>query len=323
MRPSDLSSRIGASLRKGSGMYYAWPAPPAKTDTPLEIAADEYEAIKAARHGLLRILDVEEKYDILLANYLELERDLLGIALRNTVSRDWSWEAFVEDLQLSNRRIANFLAAARMYLDHASHDLAILYGAESDVLTAFRDEASKQYDARLGYRAMEALRNFALHRALPIKIFGYPNDSIEVEGAQTRRLRFGATAYLSTASLEEEGGLKPTILAELKQLGAKIDVMPLVREYVAGLSEAHERLRTLTDADVMKWEGAMKAVQIKVGKLAPDFGEIAAVISSQPRFGAADEIHVMSQPLRRRYRLRRKNEHVGNLTDRFVTSSKD
>ena len=127
-------------------------------------------------------------------------------------------------------------------------------------------------------------------------------------------------------SLEEEGGLKPSILVELKQLGERVDVLPLVREYVAGLSSVHERLRELSDRDVLKWEATLNAVQLKVAEAAGGSQETSPgfVISKQPRGGRSEEeLHVMSEPTKRRLWLRQRNRLVANLPDRFVTTAKD
>ncbi len=268
-------SEVGEPKEKLKSMHYVRPFPASEPVAPVELTDEEFEAIRIARQGVLRVLGVEEKFDILLANYLQLEGDLLSIALESTVILDWSWESFIEDLQLSNRRVANLLAAGRMYLDHACHDLTFLYGTDSEVLAAFRLETNRQYDTRLGYRVMEAVRNVALHRGLPIQVFSYPNVSVEAPGATTRKLRFGAVAFMMPQSLEEEGGLKPSILVELKQLGERVDVLPLVREYVAGLSSVHERLRELSDRDVLKWEATLNAVQLKVAEAAGGARDVA------------------------------------------------
>ena len=48
---------------------------------PIEITEDEYRAIAAAKDGLITFIGIEQKFDLVLENYAEYERELLGLAV--------------------------------------------------------------------------------------------------------------------------------------------------------------------------------------------------------------------------------------------------
>lgn len=51
----------------------------------LDISAGEFDAIKRAQRGLLTVLTIEEKFDAVLENYAEYERELLSLTLQRMV----------------------------------------------------------------------------------------------------------------------------------------------------------------------------------------------------------------------------------------------
>lgn len=53
--------------------------------TSIEITEHEYIKINTVKNNLLEILYIEEKFDIFVDNYLELETDLSNYAVRHMV----------------------------------------------------------------------------------------------------------------------------------------------------------------------------------------------------------------------------------------------
>lgn len=285
----------------------------------VELTQAEYESIRHAKRCQLIVLGIEDKFDLLLANYAEYEQALLELTLHQMVYRNLDWSSFQTDLQLVNRRLANLLSAARLYLDQASHDLGGLQGPESDIGAALDEERSRQYEGKIGFRAMEAARNYAQHRSLPVHQLSYPKR-VEEPGVPSSKISFGAVPSLDTAQLEVDGGFKASVLAELKERGQHVPITPLVREYVEGLGEVQERLRTISDPHVDVWEDTLRRVKERAREAFPDHLIGLAVVAEQEE-GIWPEIdHIFSDPWDRRKELRRKNALLKNLADRYVTS---
>lgn len=290
----------------------------------IEIGFDEYSSIKRAKRNLVVFLGIEEKLDLLLENYAEYERSLLDLALHQMLYRDLDWPSFRADIQLVNRRFTNVLAAARLYVDQVKHDLGAIYGSDSEVLQSVEKELSAQYDSKLGFRVLEALRNHIQHRSLPVHRMSYPTK-VEEPGVPSSKIRFGVVPSLDTAQLEEDGKFKRTILEELKgRGGAFVSLTLLVREYVEGLGRVHEALRDATEKDVSCWEAALAFVEQRatMGFAEDPPGLVGLAVVSEDDEGLWSEIdHIFSDIAKRRQSLVRKNRILQKLSDRYVSGA--
>jgi hypothetical protein len=63
----------------------------------------EYEAVRPARYGLNAIISVEERYDGLMENYVELEQTLHNLGIRPNMH----YTELVAPLNLMGRRVSN------------------------------------------------------------------------------------------------------------------------------------------------------------------------------------------------------------------------
>jgi hypothetical protein len=216
------------------------------------ITEAEYGTIKASRSALLEALFLEEKFDLVVQNYLELERDLLGTTVEDilTGNTDWAW--FQAKRGLLNRRLLNLLSATRGYIDHYRHAVHALQGNNSDPAKASIARLSQHYDSSLGYRVLEALRNYSQHRGFPVHALELGSNRIDSE--VRNRFKFGISIFTKTSYLREDRMFKASVLNELEQLGGRVDIKPLVRDYVGALAECHESLRKEVSSEISQWE---------------------------------------------------------------------
>ena len=194
----------------------------------IEIQPEEYSLAVESKVRLLAAVAMEEKFSILVANYAEYERTLLEMALGHMVHIDFDYFSMHDDMQLVNRRLANLFTSGRMYIDQVRQD-----AREIGAMTIEEIETilSIQYDSRLGNRVIEALRNYAQHRSLPVGQIGVQLTAVERHGV--RLSKHGINVNLDVALLRETGGFKSTVLNELK--GKYVPLTPLVREHLEGL----------------------------------------------------------------------------------------
>jgi hypothetical protein len=132
--------------------------------------------------------------------------------------------------------LSNFFSATRSYVDHVQNSsVANLLAASHAQTSSVKKRLSDAYDHSLSYRAMEALRNYTQHRGFPINTLSLKTD---IDDTQSRnRLKFGCGIYLDLA------GFKATVLKELANSEDRVDLKPLVRDYVAALVGTHKALR--------------------------------------------------------------------------------
>src|SRR5690606_15360556 len=131
------------------------------------LSADEYEVVLSARSNLMHALYIEEKLNYILDNFVEFERQLLHITIDEILFSRMSWSTIVDDIHVVNRRIVNLLAACRLYVDHVPHRLNPIDEKQSQQAEAFRTATREEHSERLGYRVLEALRNYVQHRGFP------------------------------------------------------------------------------------------------------------------------------------------------------------
>ena len=289
--------------------------------TPLlqmEITEDEFEHARDSREMLTLAMGVEEKFNVLLENYVEYERDLLGENLQKALSSLLNWSEGANARHLMNRRLANLLSTARLYLDQLHHDLSRMVGNSAPGAKAVKAETSAQYDTRPGYLVMEALRNHVQHRGLPVHKIRFGGKWIEIEGVRKRRQR--TVVLLDVARIEEEGDFKKKALDKLKSMGEEVSISPLVREYVTGLMAVHKRFREEMKTHVEKWDQCFcdleDGFREKTGKGAS--GELHFVAYKGDSL--KEEHSLLIELIERRKQLEKKNSGFGDLTDLIITS---
>ncbi len=225
-----------------------------------EINKEEFDLILKARAGLLEVLYIEEKFDLLMENYCELEEEILSSSLR--------YVAFASDIHVMlqqsrlaiTRRLVNLLTTCRLYLDQSTHHLRGAFGKSSPYEKHHKAEMSSQYDKHLSYRILEELRNYAQHRGYPFHIITFSSSVIKPEpGADTVTI---VMPKLSIAELEEDGGFKSQVLGEIKEsYETDFDLRPHVRQYIDCLHSVHSTLRESLQERVAEWKDDIYAAR--------------------------------------------------------------
>jgi hypothetical protein len=282
------------------------------------ISADEFGAAREAKAVVTGALGIEETFNLVIGNYLEYELELLGGALRFLLYTEGQWSEFVSRIHEVNRRLMNLLAAGRAYLDQAPHYLSVTFGTTSQELSRFREAAKAEYDGQLGYRAMEALRNFTLHRGLAVHHLSHANWSV---GEADERVRRNALVpSLRPKQLAEEGGFKASVLSELQAHGELVDLRPLVKEYVAGLARVHEQLRALTNELVDRSDRQILDLIARYKSEGQNEVLGLAAVRREPDGQWSEQISLFDDPILRRRELVRKMRRIRYI-DRIYTTN--
>ena len=134
----------------------------------LEITQAEYEAIKNAKAMYAHLIRVEQNFDAVIEDYVELESTISNYAVRYFAFHlmDES-DAFDAVQGTISRRVVHVLATARLYRDAlCQHGKAVLKadGTFLEIETALKDAPNQP----MSFRIVEALRNYSQHSALPI-----------------------------------------------------------------------------------------------------------------------------------------------------------
>src|SRR5437867_3837750 len=102
-----------------------------ESDALWPIAEAEYRELAEAHNGLMVLLFLEEKFDLVAESYLEFENSLLNSTLEHITNDTADYKWFSEKRANINRRLLNLLNAATGYLDFVRQAVRKLAGRNS------------------------------------------------------------------------------------------------------------------------------------------------------------------------------------------------
>ncbi len=299
--------------------YYLWKAVIGRVPK-VEITKVEHDEIIAAWRAIGAVVEIEEEWDCLVQNYIELEMELLRSAMHSMVLNHETYHEFQQIRLGFSRRLSNLLQSCRSYLDHTPHHLNKLEGhAFAD---PFKKLTNAAYDGNFGYRFMEALRNYAQHRGLPLH--GASFDATWTgnlsDDADKGLLRHVVLASISLAKIKGDKKFSAKLLAEVDGDVEHLDVATLTREYIEALGGVHNDLRKLMNGAVAEWKAVVRKALARyaeanegnvIGLSVAEFNENGTVKS---------HINVFDDLLLRLEKLNRRNGSLVNLRRRYVTN---
>jgi len=134
----------------------------------VSLSRAEYDELHRAIGVVGTLWYLEESYDVLLQNAVELETAVGRLeATQRAYISSFPDEVDLE-LRLLNRLLINFLASARAFVDSVRARLSRSDDLDGSKLAVFDAFFSKQFDAVFSYRLMDALRNHTQHQSAAI-----------------------------------------------------------------------------------------------------------------------------------------------------------
>lgn len=201
---------------------------------PMEITAEEYHRLVEARSILNAAFSLEENYDLLVGNYIELENSALTLATSTMAQRRHEYEDMFELTAEMNRRAVNFLSTARLFVDQIRQRVGAC-GCDNVLV---KTKMNEEYDKSFEYRFMEALRNHVQHSGSAV-------HGLEFGGkwgpAKTKEVKlFTLSVFTYKRMLQFEETFKKTVMEECPE---KVDFLDATRCYLGALSDVHEFAR--------------------------------------------------------------------------------
>jgi hypothetical protein len=210
----------------------------------LGLSAADVTSLKTATSIIREICEIEQKFDILIENFIEMEQEFATRTVHSAYRSDASYAEFMDHKQIFNRRLVNLLTAARLYVDQTKHHLGEIFHDDADEAAKAKALFSSEFDAVFGYRVLEGLRNYVQHRGLPIHSLSI-NAEWRNQKSDDRELEFNIAVKVNVAELEQDRKFRSETLAEMKTIGESIDVKPLSRAYIEALGRIHETIRKI------------------------------------------------------------------------------
>jgi hypothetical protein len=254
-------------------------------------------------------------------NHADLERHLLDMALEYSLFPSRIDELLNHARRSTSRRLANYLATAWLYVDQVQHDISEALQDGGRSVARIREVMNAQYNDRLGYRAMEALRNHAQHRGLPVNAISFP--IVREERFKPARLRFSVVPAVGVRELAQDVKFKHLVLEELERRAngnGLVALMPLLRQNSEGLRAVHSEVRIQLKAPLEAAERVFRTLTEQAAQaFEGDTRFLSAIRYNED--GTFDESErLTSEYSERRRELETKNHDLGAIADRFVSS---
>lgn len=285
----------------------------------LKITEHLYKDIRDAKAGLGEIIAVEEKFDTLMENYVELESTLLTLGARHLAFVDSDLKDLLVPRNLISRRVLNLLASARLYRDALMQHVSHILGSKNPEVKRFEDSLRDTTTQPMTYRMAEAIRNYTQHQELPISGITFHRKREGDITVSAAGFAFWIKPVLDGVEVSKRRDIAADVRASLEALGSDANPMPLLREYVQHIGAFHHAFRDLVNPKEVAWEQVITSNIARFARRFPQEGVIGLAAGLQHKNRTVTEPEYLVQD-RLDYRafLKTKNLASVNLSRRYV-----
>lgn len=197
-----------------------------------------YVEIKSSRDILSSAIAIEEKYDILVENFAELEKEILHESTQHMIFNLNSYNEFHETKSTLNRRIINLLTAARLYRDQITKHVRCCTKNEPDIKSYIISLFNNEYDSNFDFRLIEAFRNHVQHCGLAIHrtIIKSSWEDFDDDRKQLNQIQL----FIRKDELEKDTTFKKSVINEVPE---QVNIIYALRTYMGSMSNIHDHIR--------------------------------------------------------------------------------
>lgn len=203
----------------------------------LELSSEAVNFAVEADIALENFISIERKFNYLIENLRDYAFSLLNIGN----NRD-------HDIEVLSRHLMNVLSISKSYIDGIPQHINKIFGKNSIEAKSTPDFFRKEYDSRIGYRVMSALRNHVQHHGIPAHSMTFEDMRDLVDQAQAVKL------YINIRKLREDSSFKAAILNELAIIGDDVPVKPLLLDFVKGLLGVHRLIENFLGEKLLTFD---------------------------------------------------------------------
>ncbi|PSW91239.1 hypothetical protein [Photobacterium iliopiscarium] len=285
----------------------------------LRIDESEFEKLKLSREILLSAKAIEEKYDLLISNFLELEKEILSQLAEHMIFSQFSYQDMYNLRSVLNRRVANLLTSTRLYYDQIEKHVRTCMKGENKFGKEVKAYFCDEYDTNFEYRFMEALRNHVQHYGLAVHSLSLPSKWVgENESKQMiNQLKINSTKD----ELSQNKEFKSSVFSEMPE---KVELTKAIRIYIGCFSNVHKRIRDLINFNVSLSRADIEDVIHRYKEVnAGDAIGISAysVEEDDPSSMPIDKISILLDWDNVRLNLNEKNQSSKNMSKWYVSGS--
>ena len=296
-------------------MKYLITKPAFGTVAEIAITESDFSELKKARDKLNTGLAIEEKYEVVLGNYEDFEKEIVDSSIEWMLKHPRKYDDIRFYISKLNKRLINLLTAARLYFDHIEQHVSEIVPELSHGKDKVKELCADRYDKNLEYRFMEALRNYVQHCGFPVHHISLQSWATAIKDPERRLLYTIDLASIKEKLLEDKKFKRSVV----KELDEKIDLKHTTRKYVECLSEIHKHVREIVSGNLI---AARNLIEGYMNRFKEEFDEDILGISATSfdlEGRKVDEVPLLLEWDDIRIDLFEKNRVLTKLSLRYVT----
>ncbi|OCH17776.1 MULTISPECIES: hypothetical protein [unclassified Aliivibrio] len=285
----------------------------------LKIDEPKFEKLKLSREVLLSAKAIEEKYDLLVSNFLELEKEILSQLAQHMIFSQHSYQQSYELQSILNRRVVNLLTSTKLYYDQIEKHVRTCMKGQCKFGKEAKSYFSSEYDAHFEYRFMEALRNHVQHYGLAVHSLSLPSKW--VGESEQKQLINQLKIYATKNEISQNKDFKKVVFHEMPE---KVELIKAIRIYVGCFSHVHKQIRDLIQTNVSSSRTDIEAIIncYKEANAGDAIGIYAYIVEvDKPTAKPIEQFSLLLDWDNVRLNLREKNHSFPNISKWHVSGS--
>lgn len=280
------------------------------TNDVLDIAEEKFLFLKKLKSRLSEAFAIEEKYEIIISNYLDLERESIGVSVTNMISDKHDHIDFFDTILALNKRMVNLLTSIRLYNDQLGSHVATCTGNDES-REKIKSAQSAEYDNNLYYRFMEALRNHVQHFGAPVHRVSFGSGWDE----SRENIKFHLDFVAQKKNLKINRKFKKPILEEI---GDEVNLLHAIRSYIESISSIHVFARAIMNDDV---DASRHEIEEQIVEYENKYGSAShtLMVYKVSENDIEEELLLSLYWDDIRQKIQRKNKQLVNLSKRYVS----
>lgn len=215
------------------------------------LTAEEAKLLREAMEGLRALTSFEDKFYVLIENFVDLEVTVAEAAAHHMVRPLINPDEFADRIREANRKVMNLLSAGRMYWDQTIQHLSLWAPHTTNIAALFEAAAENS----LAVRVVRALRNHVQHRDLPVHRLSLGSKWADPETPHKHVCYCKLEMRLD--QLEADPRFSKAILGELQALPQGQDLRRFLREFVSEMAGVHREIRDRLAPIQTEWHRAI------------------------------------------------------------------
>lgn len=264
----------------------------------LHIEDSEGHALRNACNGIIHFVELEDNYDAILRNYVELEVYLFRAIFDEQISVKASYDQHYDIFAEPNRLIMNLLSAARRYIDITHRDVSKQL---SSIDVDFKKLVAEIFDGSFSYRIADALRNYSQHAGSSIGLISNKMKWDEDHSLLSQWIEI----QLPIEELKSSPKVRLKTREEIQGAHSVPNLGAVLRTYVSQISELHSQLRGQSEQLIKLWEDTVKANIAAYEAGSPDGKSLGMKLLEKDIDNRSGGITVFTAPFDRLARVRR------------------